>query len=89
MRHDASGRTPDRVGARPTWLLSRVFARSSALLMAGFEAHGDGLRGYHFRLLALSTDHLRAQANASCPDIEREARESTVAEAILVGWYER
>lgn len=52
MRHDAGGRTPDRVGARPTWLLSRVFARSSALLMAGFEAHGDGLRGYHFRLLA-------------------------------------
>jgi DNA-binding MarR family transcriptional regulator len=52
VRHDAIGRTPDRVSERPTWLLSRVFARSSALLAAGFEAHGDGLRGYHFRLLA-------------------------------------
>jgi DNA-binding MarR family transcriptional regulator len=52
VRHDATGRTPDRVSERPTWLLSRVFARSSALLAAGFEAHGDGLRGYHFRLLA-------------------------------------
>ena len=52
VRHDAVGRVPDRVGDRPTWLLSRAFARSSALLAAGFEAHGDGLRGYHFRLLA-------------------------------------
>jgi MarR family transcriptional regulator, lower aerobic nicotinate degradation pathway regulator len=52
VRHDAAGRTPDRVSERPTWILSRVFARSSALLAASFEAHGDGLRGYHFRLLA-------------------------------------
>ena len=51
--------------------------------------HGHGPHHYHFRLLALSTDHLRAQANASCSEIEREARKSTVAEAILVGWYER
>jgi len=51
-RHDQTGRTPDRVRERPTWLLSRAFARSSALLAAGFEAHGDGLRGYHYRLLA-------------------------------------
>jgi phosphatidylethanolamine-binding protein (PEBP) family uncharacterized protein len=50
---------------------------------------GHGLHHYHFRLLALSTDHLPAQANASCPDIEREARKYTVAEASLVGWYER
>ena len=52
VRHDLIDRVPDRVGERPTWILSRVFARSSALLTAGFEAHGDGLRGYHFRLLA-------------------------------------
>lgn len=52
VRHDQTGRTPDRVRERPTWLLSRAFARSSALLAAGFEAHGDGLRGYHYRLLA-------------------------------------
>src|SRR5262245_45792531 len=51
-RHDQTGRTPDRVRERPTWLLSRAFARSSAILHAGFEAGGDGLRGYHYRLLA-------------------------------------
>jgi hypothetical protein len=29
------------------------------------------------------------KANASCRDIEREARKYAIAEAILVGWYER
>jgi len=51
--------------------------------------HGHGPHHYHFRLLALSTDHLRAQAKASCRDVEREARKFEIAEAILVGWYER
>jgi Raf kinase inhibitor-like YbhB/YbcL family protein len=50
---------------------------------------GHGPHHYHFRLLALSTDQLRAKANASCRDIEREARKYAIAEAILVGWYER
>ena len=45
-------RTPDRVRSRPTWLLARAHGRALALLHAGFEAHGDGLRGYHYRLLA-------------------------------------
>jgi MarR family transcriptional regulator, lower aerobic nicotinate degradation pathway regulator len=45
-------RTPARVKDRPTWLISRTFARSSALLAAGFESHGSGLRSYHYRLLA-------------------------------------
>ena len=44
--------TPARIAQRPTWLVSRVFARSSGLLNAAFEAQGDGLRGYHYRLLA-------------------------------------
>jgi DNA-binding MarR family transcriptional regulator len=52
VRHNDTDRASDRVKERPTWLLSRAFARSSALLAAGFEAHGDGLRGYHYRLLA-------------------------------------
>lgn len=52
VHHDQTGRTPDRVKERPTWLISRAYARSSALLAAGFEAHGDGLRGHHYRLLA-------------------------------------
>ena len=37
---------------RPTWLISRAYARSSGLLKAGFESHGSGLRSYHYRLLA-------------------------------------
>ena len=51
--------------------------------------HGHGPHHYHFRLLALSTDQLRAKANAACRDIEREARKYAIAEALLVGWYER
>lgn len=46
------GRTPARVKDRPTWLISRAYALSSWLLAAGFEAGGDGLRSYHYRLLA-------------------------------------
>ena len=44
--------TPARIEGRPTWLISRTFARSSALLAAGFESSGHGLRSYHYRLLA-------------------------------------
>lgn len=51
MQHQP-GRTPARLKDRPTWLISRAFARSSGLLNAGFEARGNGLRGYHYRLLA-------------------------------------
>jgi DNA-binding MarR family transcriptional regulator len=39
-----------RVAGRPTWLLSRANARSQGLLTEAFAA--EGLRGYHFRLLA-------------------------------------
>src|SRR5882757_6339055 len=46
------GRTADRLKDRPTWLISQAYAHSAALLAAGFEARGDGLRGYHYRLLA-------------------------------------
>ncbi|WP_129667746.1 MarR family winged helix-turn-helix transcriptional regulator [Phytoactinopolyspora endophytica] len=52
VHHDQISRTPDRVNERPTWLISRAYARSSRLLAAGFEAQGDGLRSYHYRLLA-------------------------------------
>ncbi len=50
---------------------------------------GHGPHHYHFRLLALSTDQLQAKANTSCREIERAAPRSLIAEAILVGWYER
>ena len=46
------GRTPDRIKDRPTWLIGRAYAHSTALLAAGFEARGNGLRGHHYRLLA-------------------------------------
>lgn len=51
--------------------------------------HGHGVHHYHFRLLALSTDHIRVQRNASCKDIAREAAKFKLAEASLVGWYQR
>src|SRR5262249_26261648 len=44
---------------------------------------------YHFRLLALSIDHLPVRDNASCPDVEQEARKHLIAEAVLVGLYKR
>jgi len=43
---------PARIEDRLTWLLSRNYARSNALLQDGFAAAGDGLRSTHYRLLA-------------------------------------
>ncbi len=40
----------ERVAARPTWLLSRASLRGQDLLAEAFAT--EGLRGYHFRLLA-------------------------------------
>ncbi|MEV1171225.1 MarR family transcriptional regulator [Nonomuraea sp. NPDC049784] len=50
--HHDTGRAPARLEGRATWLVSRAYLRSSGLLSAGFEAHGSGLRSYHYRLLA-------------------------------------
>jgi MarR family transcriptional regulator, lower aerobic nicotinate degradation pathway regulator len=43
---------PERMRERPTWLISRAYARATALLQEGFARSGDGLRSYHYRLLA-------------------------------------
>lgn len=43
---------PTRLAQRATWQVSRAYLRATGLLNAGFEAHGRGLRGYHYRLLA-------------------------------------
>jgi MarR family transcriptional regulator, lower aerobic nicotinate degradation pathway regulator len=43
---------PSRIEGKPTWLISRAYARSRGLLSDGFAAGGDGLRSYHYRLLA-------------------------------------
>jgi MarR family transcriptional regulator, lower aerobic nicotinate degradation pathway regulator len=40
----------ERVARRPTWLLSQANARAQRILGEAFTA--EGLRGYHFRLLA-------------------------------------
>jgi hypothetical protein len=50
---------------------------------------GHGPHHYHFRLLALSIDHLGVRQDPSCRDVEREARKRILAEATLVGIYER
>ena len=48
-----------------------------------------GPHHYHFRLLALATDRLPVSQRPSCRDVEREARKHLIAEATLVGVYER
>jgi DNA-binding MarR family transcriptional regulator len=54
--------TPRRLADRPTWLLSRAAARSHGLVRDAFER--EGLRGYHFRLLAaLDQDGPASQAD--------------------------
>jgi DNA-binding MarR family transcriptional regulator len=45
-------RVPERMRERPTWLISRAYARSNGLLQEGFAQGGGGLRSYHYRLLA-------------------------------------
>jgi Raf kinase inhibitor-like YbhB/YbcL family protein len=50
---------------------------------------GHGRHRYHFRLLALSVDHLSLGAEPSCREVEREARRHVIAEATLVGIYHR
>ena len=45
-------KTPERMRERPTWLLGQAYLRAAGLLQEGFARGGDGLRGYHYRLLA-------------------------------------
>jgi Raf kinase inhibitor-like YbhB/YbcL family protein len=51
--------------------------------------HRHGVHHYRFRLLALSVDHLALPAKPSCREVEQQARKHTIAEATLVGLYER
>jgi Raf kinase inhibitor-like YbhB/YbcL family protein len=50
---------------------------------------GHGRHRYHFRLLALSVDRLPSLRHNACATVEREARKHLIAEATLVGIYER
>ncbi len=58
---------PARIRDRPTWLISRNYARAHALLADGFAASGTGLRSYHYRLLAA----LDERGPASQADLSR------------------
>ena len=48
-----------------------------------------GPHHYHFRLLALSVDRLATGTDPSCRDVAREANKHVLAEANLIGVYER
>ncbi len=50
---------------------------------------GDGLHHYRFSVLALSVEQLEVHANPRCRDVEQEARKHVLAEATLVGLFER
>jgi len=52
--------------------------------------HRHGVHHYHFRLFALSQARLPlGREGPSCEQVEREARKYAIAEALLVGVYER
>jgi Raf kinase inhibitor-like YbhB/YbcL family protein len=50
---------------------------------------GRGPHHYHFRLLALSIECLPVRKDASCREVEREARKHVIAEALVIGVYQR
>jgi Raf kinase inhibitor-like YbhB/YbcL family protein len=54
-----------------------------------YPPRNDGPHHYLFRLLALSTGRLQVRKDPTCVQVEREARKHLLAEAVLVGRYER
>src|SRR6476660_3705697 len=59
----------------------------------GYGGHcpprGDGIHRSRFRLLALAVDRLPARREPSCQAVEREASKHLLAEATLIGTYQR
>lgn len=51
--------------------------------------HRHGPHHYHFRLLALSVDRLPLGGRLTCRAVEQAARKHAIAEAVLVGVYQR
>lgn len=51
--------------------------------------HGHGRHRYRFRLLALNCAELPIRTHPSCVEVEEAARKHLVAEARLVGLYQR
>ena len=81
-RHMAA---PSRIRDRPTWLISRAYARSHGLLNNGFAASGAGLRSYHYRLLAA----LDEWGPASQADLARSTSVDPSDVATVLGELER
>ena len=50
---------------------------------------GSGVHHYHFRLFALDVPQLKLPGNASARDVLEAARAHSLAQADLVGTYER
>lgn len=50
---------------------------------------GHGVHHYHFRLMALSEPSLPVASDASCAEVEAVAEPHIIAEAELVGTYQR
>ena len=104
MRQRTSGIIGQRTTShlpKPRWrkaALSRSKRRVSSRPSDDFRRPGyggpcpprrHGAHRYHFRLLALSVDHLPVRASPTCKDVEREARKHILAGAVLIGVYER
>ncbi len=96
--HWAAYDIPADLRSLPEGAAQRSWQRDFKQAINDFERSGyggpcppriHGLHHYHFRLLALSIDRLAAGKNPSCSDVEREARKHILAEATLVGVYER
>lgn len=78
-----------RVAGRPTWLLGRAHARSQELLAGAFAA--EGLRGYHFRLLA-ALDQYGPSSQADLgrdTDIDRSDVVATLNDLVSKGLAKR
>jgi hypothetical protein len=78
----AQPRTPPSDSNKPSTTFSGEATVAHAL-------RGHGLHHYHFRLSALSVDRLSLGSKPSCREVEREVRKHTIAEATLVGTYQR
>ncbi len=51
--------------------------------------HQHGVHHYHFKLLALDRAELPIRAHPSCKEVEEEATKHMLAEATLIGLYQR
>ncbi|HEY2643089.1 MAG TPA: MarR family transcriptional regulator [Galbitalea sp.] len=91
VRPLATDSAPDRVKDRATWLIRRAYARSSTLLDEGFAGGADGLRGYHFRLLAAleNTAPLSQVELGKLTSIDPSDVTATIVELETLGLVER